>query len=79
MTHSLPIETRWYAEIVHSWPSTVFGPIETTPSWQRIFVPWPSHDQRPSSTRARFAIWSVTFGPMKAIPSVRRRRPAGVR
>ena len=48
ITHSRPIETCWKAEIVHSWPSTVFAPISHSPSWTRIFVPWPSHDQRPS-------------------------------
>ena len=38
----------WKAEIVHSWPSTVLAPISTIPSWTRIFVPCPIHDQRPS-------------------------------
>src|SRR3954452_622624 len=73
ITHSRPMETCWYAEIVHSCPSTVLAPIETTPSWQRIFVPCPSHDQRPSSIRASLPIWSTTRGPMKARPSSFRR------
>src|SRR3954451_10459336 len=79
ITHSRPIDTCWNAEIVHSWPSTVFAPIETTPSWQRIFDPCPIHDQRPSSTRAFLPICSTTFGPMKASPSSLMRRPDGVR
>src|SRR5437764_3352665 len=79
ITHSRPIDTCWNAEIVHSWPITVFAPIETTPSWQRIFVPCPSQDQRPSSIRALFPIWSVTPGPMKHRPSSESRRPYGVR
>ena len=58
---------------MHSWPITVLAPIDTTPSWQRILVPWPSHDQRPSSIRPLRPIWSVTRGPMKASPSVLRR------
>src|SRR3954468_6333188 len=79
ITHSRPIETCWYAEIVHSWPSTVFAPIETTPSWARIFVAWPTHDQRPSSIRPVLPISRITLGPMKAKPSSFRRRPYGVR
>src|SRR4051794_17030829 len=69
ITHSRPIDTCWKAEIVHSWPITVFAPIETTPSWQRIFVPCPSHDQRPSSIRPCLPISSTTRGPMNASPS----------
>ena len=30
-----------------SWPITVFAPISTRPSWQRIFVPWPIQTKRP--------------------------------
>ena len=43
ITHSRPIDTCWYAEIVHSCPITVFAPIETVPSWLRILhaVPEP--------------------------------------
>ena len=36
---------------MHSWPITVFGPISTIPSWQRILVPWPIQTKRPNSTR----------------------------
>src|SRR5919201_1527418 len=43
---SRPIETCWKAEIVHSWPSTDFAPMCTSPSCARIFVPWPIHDKR---------------------------------
>ncbi len=71
--HSRPIETCWKAEIVHSWPSTVLAPIETSPSWARIFVPWPIHDQRPSRTTASRPISNVTPGPTKHSPSVCRR------
>src|SRR4051812_17903612 len=65
--------------MVHSWPSTVFAPIETTPSWARIFVAWPIHDQRPTSIRPVLPISRITLGPMKAKPSSFRRRPYGVR
>src|SRR6266550_572070 len=41
ITHSRPIDMCWNAEIVHSWPITVFAPHETTPSWARLLVPWP--------------------------------------
>ena len=58
---------------MHSWPITVFAPIEITPSWQRSLVPCPSHDQRPSSIRAPLRIWSTQRGPMKAMPSTCRR------
>ncbi len=46
--HSRPTLTCWKAEIVHSWPITVFAPISTSPSWARIFEPWPIQHQRPS-------------------------------
>ena len=36
---------------MHSWPITVFAPISTTPSWQRILVPSPIQTKRPKSTR----------------------------
>ena len=45
--------TCWKAEIVHSWPSTVFAPIDASPSWTRIFVPWPI--QRPAAEPERRA------------------------
>ena len=32
---------------MHSWPITVFAPISTTPSWQRILVPSPIQTKRP--------------------------------
>ena len=68
--HSRPIATCWNAEIVHSWPSTVFAPIDASPSWTRIFVPWPIHDQRPSCSVAPRPISNVTPGPTKHSPSV---------
>ncbi len=71
--HSRPIETCWKQEIVHSCPSTDFAPIRTSPSCARIFVPWPIHDQRPSTTVASLPISNVTSGQTKAIPSVCRR------
>src|SRR5919202_1597193 len=71
--HSRPIETCWKAEIVHSWPSTVLAPISTSPSWARIFVPWPIQDQRPRRTTALRPISNCTPGPTKHSPSVRRR------
>ena len=36
---------------MHSWPITVFAPISTTPSWQRILVPSPIQTKRPNSIR----------------------------
>src|SRR5919108_6454247 len=71
--HSRPIETCWKQEIVHSWPSTVLAPISHSPSWTRIFVPWPIHDQRPRRSTASRPISSFTPGPMKQMPSVCRR------
>ena len=71
--HSRPIETCWKEEIVHSWPSTDFAPMRTSPSWARILVPWPIHDQRPRWTTASLPISSVTPGQTKAKPSVFRR------
>ena len=62
ITHSRPIETCWKAEIVHSCPSTVLAPISHSPSWTRIFVPWPSQDQRPSRSTASRPISSLTSG-----------------
>ena len=40
---------------MHSWPSTVLAPISTSPSWQRIFVPWPIQTQRPKRDPRRAA------------------------
>ena len=37
---------------MHSWPITVFAPISTTPSWQRILVPSPIQTKRPKSDLA---------------------------
>src|SRR3954470_15064819 len=71
--HSRPIDTCWKAEIVHSWPSTVLAPMRTSPSWARILVPWPIHDQRPRCSRAPLPISIVTSGATKARPSVTRR------
>src|SRR5215218_2951989 len=71
--HSRPIETCWNAEIVHSCPSTDFAPIDASPSWTRIFVPCPIHDQRPSRKTASRPISSFTPGPMKHRPSVTNR------
>src|SRR5215212_572493 len=73
ITHSRPMETCWYEEIVHSWPSTDFAPIETVPSWLRILQPCPTHAQRPSSSVARGPTSRLQPGPTKASPSRRRR------
>src|SRR5919199_1562733 len=73
ITHSRPMETCWKEEIVHSWPSTLLAPISTSPSWARIFVPWPIQDQRPRRTTASRPISNCTPGPTKHSPSVRRR------
>src|SRR5919109_195926 len=73
--HSRPMDTCLKAEIVHSWPSTVLAPIRTSPSCTRIFVPCPTHDHRPSISRAPRLISSFTPGPTKASPSVTRRLP----
>src|SRR5918997_2302883 len=75
ITHSRPIETCWKEEIVHSWPSTVFAPIDTVPSWLRILQPWPIQDQRPSSSVAPSPTSMLHPGPMNASPSRRSRRP----
>src|SRR5438874_858301 len=56
--------------MVHSWPSTDFAPMSTSPSWQRTFVPCPSHDQRPRWTTAFGPISKCTPGQTKASPSV---------
>ena len=56
ITHCSPIEIRWYAEIVASWPITVFFPISTSPSWQRILVRSPTHTNRPNLTVPRLEI-----------------------
>ena len=68
--HSRPTLTCWKAEIVHSWPITVFAPISTSPSWARILEPWPIQHQRPRRTLAPLPISNVTPGPMKHSPSV---------
>ena len=68
--HSRPIETCWKAEIVHSWPSTDFAPMYASPSWTRIFEPWPIHDQRPRCSVAPLPISIVTPGQTKHSPSV---------
>jgi hypothetical protein len=73
MMHSRPIDTCWKAEIVHSWPSTLLAPIDTSPSWARIFVPWPIQAHRPRLTVAFFPISNFTRGHTKHNPSVRRR------
>src|SRR4051812_11771786 len=75
ITHSRPMETCWNAEMVHSWPNTVLAPISHIPSWTRIFVPCPIHDQRPSRRTASRPIWSFTPGPTKHSPSVCSRAP----
>ena len=64
---------------MHSWPSTVFAPIITSPSWQRIFVPSPIQTKRPKLTRPRFAICSSQVRPKNTGPSVSQRQPAAVR
>src|SRR5215208_2352781 len=73
ITHSRPIETCWKEEIVHSCPSTVFAPIDTVPSWLRILQPWPTQDQRPSSSSAPLRTSRLHPGPTNASPSSRRR------
>src|SRR3954453_20624999 len=73
ITHSRPIETCWYDEIVHSWPRTVLAPIDTAPSWHRILQPCPSQDQRPSSSVAPGRTSRLQPGPTKASPSRRSR------
>ena len=71
--HSRPIDTCWKAEIVHSWPITVFAPMLTSPSWTRILLPCPIHAQRPIRSVASRPISSCTPGQMKQMPSVCRR------
>jgi hypothetical protein len=70
MMHSRPTDTCWNAEIVHSWPKTVLAPMDSSPSWTRTLQPWPSHDQRPSVTRAPLPISNLTPGQTKHSPSV---------
>ena len=66
--HSRPIDTCWKTLHTHSWPTTVFAPIRSSPSWTRIFEPCPIHDQRPSTTFASGPISNVTPGPDEAQP-----------
>ena len=64
---------------MHSWPITVFSPISTSPSWQRIFEPSPIQTKRPKRIAPLRPIWSSSRRPRKSIPEVCQRRPALVR
>ena len=63
---------------MHSCPKTVFGPISTTPSWQRILVPSPIQAKRPKRIRPVRPACSCRPRPKKTGPSVSQRRPACV-
>ena len=68
MMHSRPIETCWKAEIVHSWPITVFAPMLTSPSCTRILQPCPIHAQRPIRSVALAADLELHAGADEAQP-----------
>ena len=61
---------------MHSWPITVFAPISTRPSWQRILVLSPIQTKRPNSIRPLRADLQFQPAAEEESPSVRQRRPA---
>ena len=78
ITHCSPIRTRWYAEMVHSWPKTVFGAdldhALVTADLGAVADP----DKRPKLSRPHLPICSSRPRPKKTGPSVSHRQPAGV-